>query len=377
MDNVVPCCGTCNNMKNSMSLECFKMQIANIYKKSVLHESINYNDPRTNIITMLTQSNIKCHTYKPLRLVKEPSYYCSQIYNGTITDVSNMKIKIEFVESSNKIPFSIWQFYRRYISSFRKQKGSTLVGRRVYMLVKDEITNNYLGIISLSSDIKYLKARDAYIGWKCKESLVNGKLNYIMNISTCVSTQPFGYNYNGGKLLTSLVFSKEVLTHIKEKYNICIQGFTTMSLYGKSVQYDRIPYVKFIGYTSGSSLVNIPNDVAKYCKKYLRENNHSVPNDNLWCITKAFKQLSIPIEDFLKSCKKGIYFGYTHSNSKQFLHGKLHDEPNSIETAPAVNAIYNWWLTRWAKQRYSHLQKNNRIKKYSECMDEIMQQIQN
>jgi hypothetical protein len=371
--NIVPCCKTCNSMKNDLSIECFKSKIHNIYKKFVLQENINYDDPKTLLLTLLTQQNYKICTFKPIRMIKTHAYYQSKIFNGII---SNIDIGLKFVDSSQKLDYSMWQYYRRYISSFRKKDTSQLVGKQIYIIVKDNKTDTCLGIISLSSDLKYLKARDNHIGWNSKEYLTNKKINYILNISTCVSTQPFGFNYNGGKLLTSLVFSKEVIQHIKNKYGIFIQGFTTMSLYGKSIQYERLPCVKFVGYTNGSSLTNISQNVVDYCKYYLEENNISSTRDNLWAVTKTLKHLNIPVEDFLKSNKKGIYFGYTHKNSKDFLNGKLNDEPNSLEHAKTIKEIYYWWLERWGKQRFEHLKNTNRVKTYDECMKDITAQIE-
>jgi hypothetical protein len=375
-NNVVPCCKTCNKMKNILSVECFKSKIICMYKTLIQNIKVDYIDPKTKILNMISLHNLKICEYSPLRMYKDHDYYINKISIGNPVNIFNMKLELEFIDSkTDKLKYSIWQYYRRYISSFKKKKNSSLVGRQIYILVKDGNTETYLGIISLSSDLKYLKNRDNYIGWNSKEYLTNNKINCIMNISTCVSTQPFGYNFNGGKLLTSLVFSKEVLQHIRDKYDIYIQGFTTMSLYGKSIQYDRLKCLKFVGYTHGSSLTNIPNDVIQYCKEYLKKENINCPNDNLWCITKAFKRLKIPVEDFLKSNHKGIYFGYTHKDSKPFLQGKTFIEPNSVDSADNISEIYTWWLNRWAKNRYNHLYEHNRLKKYDDCVRVIKEQI--
>lgn len=371
-ENIVPCCKTCNSMKNDLSIDYFKSKIRNIYTKFIKNEEINYNDPKTKLLTLLSTHNYKICNFKPIRMVRDNQYYLNKLFNGNIQDI---KIKLKFIDSSNKLEFSIWQYYRRYISSFRKKYNSRLVGKQIYILVNDEITDTYLGIISLSSDLKYLKARDKFIGWNTKDYLTNNKLNYLMNISTCVSTQPFGFNYNGGKLLASLVFSKEVVSHIKKKYNINIQGFTTMSLYGKSIQYERLNSIKLVGYTNGSSLTNISSDVINYCKYYLQENKITVPNDNLWIVTKTLKKLNISVEDFLKSNKKGIYFGFTHPDSKDFLTGKIDTEPNTIEGSKTAQEIYEWWVQRWGTQRYEHLSKTGRLKTYEECVEDINSQL--
>jgi hypothetical protein len=84
-----------------------------------------------------------------------------------------------------------------------------------------------------------------------------------MNLSTCVGLQPFAFNYNGGKLLVKLAFSKEVMDKFYEKYNEQLLGIITTGLYGKSIQYDRLKELKFIGYTSGNSVYKSLQYLAK------------------------------------------------------------------------------------------------------------------
>lgn len=371
--NIVPCCKTCNIMKNDLHIECFKFKIKNIYNYFILKKNVSYDSPKCKLLNLMVDKNYKLTKYKPLKMIRDEEFYLNKIFRGDINDVKNIKLSIEIVDS-NDDNYSIWQFYRRYISSFKKKSSSTLVGRKIYILIKDDATQTYLGIISLSSDIKYLKARDNFIGWDSKKALLSNKLNYIMNISTCVSTQPFGHNFNGGKLLTNIVFSKEVLTAIKDKYNTTLQGYTTMSLYGKSIQYDRLKRIKFVGYTSGSSISNIPEEIITFCKTLQPENKDKL-NDNLWLLTNTFKKFDLPVEDFLKTHQKGIYFGYTHKDSKQFLNNEIECPPNSIDAAPSLYHIFNEWLQRWAIKRDMHLHKTNRVKSFDECKSDIMNQL--
>ena len=44
--------------------------------------------------------------------------------------------------------------------------------------------------------------RDNHIGWDEQQRLKN--LKHLAVVSTCVSTQPLGYNFLGGKLLATL-----------------------------------------------------------------------------------------------------------------------------------------------------------------------------
>ena len=372
-NNIVPCCKTCNIMKNDLSVDMFKSKIRNIYSKFILGKKVTYNDDKTKMLKLLTNKNISVSDYQSARLIKNPTFYINKIYDCS-TSINNFQLKLEFVNSTTKIPFSIWKFYRRYISSFRRLKKSKIVGRRLYILVKDLYTDKYVGIIALSSDIKHIKPRDEFIGWD-NSCITNGRLQHLFNISTCVPTQPFGYNYNGGKLLTSLVFSKEVYQKIYETYGIYPQGFTTFGLYGKAIQYDRLPCIKFLGYTHGTSTANIGGEVNELSKSILIKNGYDTYTDKLYNVKKALRLLHIPIEDYLQSNKKGVYFGFTHTDSKKYLTLRSDVPPNPLENAKNINEIAQWWKQRWALKRHKHLEKCNRLKTYSDCVDDIFREI--
>jgi len=366
IDNVVPCCKTCNLLKGTLSTLQFKQKLKNIYNNCVLNERPDYElDPKNKLISLLSKNNIKITEFPQLKLSNPIEYYENLIFKGSMNDITKMKIKLVFVDSKNKELFEIWQYYRKTISSFKTKKGHCLFGKRIYILVKDEISNKYLGILSLSSDIKFLGARDDFIGWKKHQQFTLKKLDHLVNITTCVSTQPFGFNFNGGKLLTTLAFSKEVLEFYYEKYNTHILGITTMSLYGKSVQYDRLKCIKYMGMTKGNSLKNVPQEAIYFAKQYLKENDLLPPSlnkNNMWALKKCLNKLHIPVEDVLKSTPKGIYFGYTSTDSKEFLLSDGNNIPNPIIEAKTCNEIFDWWKERWANQRFAHLEKNNKLK---------------
>lgn len=363
--NVVPCCKTCNSLKGTLTLLQFKQKLKNIYNNYVIKKKPDYeSNPKNKLISLLSKNNIKITEFPQLKLSKPTEYYENLIFKGNMDDVMNMKIKLVFINSKNKELFEIWQYYRKTISSFKTKKGHCLFGKRIYILVQDEISNKYLGILSLSSDIKFLGARDNFIGWKKHQQFTLKKLDNLVNITTCVSTQPFGFNFNGGKLLTTLAFSKEVLDFYYEKYNTHILGITTMSLYGKSVQYDRLKCIKFVGMTKGNSLKNIPQEAIEFAKQHLKENEllpASLNKNNMWALKKCLNKLQIPVEDVLKSTPKGIYFGYTSPESKEFLTSDATAIPNPISHAKTCNEIFDWWKKRWAEQRFNHLTKNNKL----------------
>lgn len=360
--NIVPCCYSCNIMKNILSVEEFFHHLLKIYKHSILKEVDNDEDFQT------IQDKIKslCKNVKTMqheKFYKNDEFYQNLTYNSiSFDDISNIKIQLEFVENDKQM--DIWNYYRKNVSSLKKNIGAKLIGRQIYILVKDSITNKYLGIISLSSDAYSYEKRDEYIQWsnedKCK------KLKYIMNMSTCVPLQPFGFNFTGGKLLAMLAFSKEIQEYYFNKYKEPLLGITTTSLYGKSIQYDKLKELTFIGYTKGNSVKDVPSEVTNICNQYLKfEYGYNYKLAKKFIILQsAFDKLGISKEEILTSNPKGIYFGFTSDKSKDFLSGKINDIPNISNDEKILNCdqIFTKWLNKYAKNRFKSLTENNNLK---------------
>lgn len=355
--NIVPCCSTCNYMKSNLSVGNFFGQLLSIYNFYVLNIE-------TNELSLPEQIMNICKTVKPIKpekFLKNPEYYENLVYNcNNLDELYNIKIEIEFVR--DKKQKDIWNYFRKNVSSLNKQDNAKQYGRQIYMLIKDSSTQKYLGIMSLNSDLQSLELRDKAINWDFKNRIEN--LDYLMNISTCVPLQPFGFNFNGGKLLASLAFSKEVLTYFYSSYNHELLGLTTTSLYGKSIQYDRLECLKYVGLTKGNSVKDIPSEVVKLCANYLKhEYNQEYPSRKKYIILQsAFNKLGLSKEDLLRSNQKGIYFGFTHKKSQDFLLGKIKTIPNVRESAKTAKEIFQWWLDRWATQRFYNLEKKKQLK---------------
>jgi len=360
--NIVPCCYSCNVMKNILSADEFFHHLLKIYKHSILKEV----DNEDNFVTIQDKIKYLCKNVKSLpheKFFKDDSFYKELIYNSiSFDEVSNIKIKLEFVENDKQI--DIWNYYRKNVSSLKKNIGAKLIGRQIYILVKDLTTNKYLGIISLCSDAYSYEKREEYIQWSNEEKTL--KLKYIMNMSTCVPLQPFGFNFTGGKLLTMLAFSKEVQDYYYNKYNEPLLGITTTALYGKSIQYDKLKELTFIGYTKGNSVKDIPPEVTKICNDYLKfEYGYNYKLAKKFIILQsAFDKLGISKEDILSSNPKGIYFGFTSDKSKDFLRGKSKEIPvlHNDTKIQSCDSIFTKWLQKYAKNRFISLTNKNNLK---------------
>ena len=76
-----------------------------------------------------------------------------------------------------------------------------------------------------------------------------------------VPSQPFGYNYLGGKLLAAICCSHKIREILNDKYGMNLCLFETTSLYGNSKlssQYDGMkPYLRYKGLTDRDWETNI------------------------------------------------------------------------------------------------------------------------
>jgi len=133
------------------------------------------------------------------------------------------------------------------------------MGKRINMVVKNH--GKIVGFIRFSSPVLSIKPRNNYFGNKLKAGDVNP---YMLNGSVIVCVQPFGYNFNGGKLLTYLCISNE-MTEIIRKILPEYCFFETTSLRGEnkqSSQYDGMePYLRKNGLTSSRQLSFPTNDI--------------------------------------------------------------------------------------------------------------------
>jgi len=358
INNCVSCCKTCNVMKlNFSEREFLQKCLAIVCKKNNIIYKPDISIEKEKMIQLfqnmklIKETDNNDFTYK-----QEPSYYKSLIWNGNLDDINKIKIKLVFA-CANTILMDIWYYYRNNISSLGFQQTSHLAGRQIYILVKDEITEKYLGIISLNSDIPNLEDRDDKIGWTYEQRIINKKINYLMNLSTCVPLQPFGFNFTGGKLLTKLVFTKEVQEYYQNKYKNPLLGITTTGFYGKSIQYDRLKEIKFVGYTKGFSTFKIPTEVINKSREYLLIKGIKYSR-KMHIITKVLSDLGLDRKDYMSDTYKGIYFGYCHPQAQDFLCEKITELKSFV--GKTTNTIFTEWLPQ-ATKRYNHLLNINNI----------------
>jgi len=291
--------------------------------------------------------------------------------NLTIKEIENLKPKI--IIASNEFELDEWLNIRLFVSSFSFQMNP---GRLIKYLIIDENTNKYLGISSLGSDVTSISTRDEHIGWDKKNKFEEGKLNSTAIGTTIVPTQPFGYNFLGGKLIASLLCIKKIREDWKNFYNSVLVGITTTSLYGQGSMYNGIPFWKSLGETRGKMFIIPDDEYYDVWHQWLKENasdeyNKIVNNESIngpvtgikqKILILIMKKLNIKYADYTHGYKRGVYFAPLYENYKEFLTSKINETELVLnkKLEGDLNSILNWWKPK-AINRYLKLYNENRI----------------
>ena len=150
-----------------------------------------------------------------------------------------------------------WASYLDIISSHNNLSSP---GKSLRFGVLEKNTNKWVGFIRLGSPTIMMKPRNVMLGevfTNTPEGAKSFNNTTIMGF-VIVPSQPFGYNYLGGKLLAAICCSHEVRNLLNDKYKMNTCLFDTTSLYGSSKsssQYDGMkPYLRFKGLTDSDFL---------------------------------------------------------------------------------------------------------------------------
>jgi len=306
-----------------------------------------------------------------------------QLQMWTPTDLSDKEKTIQEIQDLEPIvehttDNETWTLLRQGISSMEFVANP---GRNQKYFVKDKKTNKYLGVICMGSDVVSIKVRDAFLGWTKENKLDDAKLQHTAIGTSIIATQPLGYNFLGGKLVSALVTCSTIRNKWKEAYDQTLAGITTTALYGVHSQYNGIPHWKTLGETAGQ--INLKPDDSIYLvwNQWLKENhpeehhkavNATGPKNNV--INRIFKHLGMKAKDYQHGFKRGVYFADLYENGKEFFRSNIDEKDLIMKEKYQLDydRIINWWKPK-AIRRYEKLHSENRLKPeqlfYSDIMD--------
>ena len=297
----------------------------------------------------------------------------------TIQEINDMEPIVEYTQDNAK-----WTLLRQGISSMEFVANP---GRNIKFYVKDKVSNKYLGVICMGSDVTSLGSRDEYIGWTRDNKFKDGKLNHTAIGTSIIATQPLGYNFLGGKLVSALVTCSTIRNKWQEMYDETLVGATTTALYGIHSQYNGIPHWKTLGETKGKISIK-PDDSAydvwhqwlkdnkteKYEKLVeLRPNGQPQTGIKQKIIQMIYQELGIKRAKYEHGFKRGAYYADIYENGRPFLRNEINEDELVMKEKYKLDydRIINWWKPK-AIRRYEKLHKENRLKPESLFYSDII-----
>ena len=181
----------------------------------------------------------------------------SEFFNLFNMHPNDMNFEVHIVDTNPKTAskYNQWLYSETLNLTASNPIEEAIPGRTHKWIVVETNTDKVVGVVRFGSPTINSKPRNNYFGKVLPLSDINA--HFVMGFNI-VPTQPFGYNYLGGKLLALLACSKELKQQFDDKYGTDLKYFETTSLYGttKGVSmYDGLkPFLRHIGDTESNFL---------------------------------------------------------------------------------------------------------------------------
>ena len=270
---------------------------------------------------------------------------------------------------------------------------SSIPGKQMLWLVKEKNTGMVMGMIRFGSPTINSRPRNEWLGkpldTMSPEVMSRFNKSVIMGFNI-VPTQPFGFNYLGGKLLAAICCSHTVREALNKKYDANICMFETTSLYGSSKSssmYDGMkPILRFNGLTDSNFAPLINDDNFRKLNDWFRERNGGeflVPADASSRKLKTQTKMASIIKSSLKQhdegayakfCqtfldakgltekKRSFYSTYGYENVPDFLNLKTDTLVKKDNFARfELENLTEWWRKK-AGKRYESLKSDGRLR---------------
>jgi hypothetical protein len=294
----------------------------------------------------------------------------------TIKEIENLNPTIVHVESESPLE-NDWLLLRVFCHTMEYAQTP---GRFIKLLITDGNVDNprYLGAVSISSDVIVITDRDDYIGWTADNKLKDKRLVHSAIGSCIMSTQPFGYNFLGGKLVAALITTSKTREIWKKLYNEELVGMTTTSLYGSYSMYNSLKWWHKCGSSTGKMMIKPDDSVYEGWHQWLKDNkteeynkamtqkegvNGPVTGAKNRVISMIFKELKIKTSDYTHGYERGVYYSCFYENTKEFLQNKITEKDLKLKELfkKDVQGVLDWWKPK-AIERYKKLHGEGNIK---------------
>jgi len=304
-------------------------------------------------------------------------------------DIHPDKMEFDIRLVGSRFPYGIQQEYYknllRAVSSHNNEDN--IPGRELRLMVYEKNTNKVVGFIRLQSPLINSKPRNEWLDKPPDLKIFNR--HAVMGFAI-VPSQPFGYNYLGGKLLALICVSHFVREKLNEVFEKDIALFETTSLYGSSSsssQYDGLkPFMRFKGLTESKFIPTLYSEAFHELHDHFTYLNNNTPLTDNKASSKKLKRQTKMIaiirnslkdknEEKLKEFndiiemafglteKKRFYISdYGYGNVREVLRG----DQNKLIRGQNWDKFYldniiSWWK-RKAGKRYEKLKQEGRFR---------------
>jgi len=304
----------------------------------------------------------------------------------TPTDITNVDLTVKELESLNPTIVHVtagsayeqdWLMLRLFCHTMEYAQTP---GRFIKLLITDGNVDNprYLGAVSISSDVIVITDRDDYIGWTADNKLKDKRLVHSAIGSCIMSTQPFGYNFLGGKLVAALITTSKTREIWKKLYDEELVGMTTTSLYGSYSMYNSLKWWHKCGSSTGKMMIKPDDSVYEVWHQWIKDNRTEQYNKAMTqkegvsgpvtgaktrVINMIFQTLGIKSSDYTHGYERGVYYSCFYENTKEFLQNKITEKDLKLKELfkKDVQGVLDWWKPK-AIERYKKLHGEDKIK---------------
>ena len=304
----------------------------------------------------------------------------------TPTDINDVDLTIKELESLNPTIVHVpagsayeqdWLMLRLFCHTMEYAQTP---GRFIKLLITDGNVDNprYLGAVSISSDVIVITDRDDYIGWTADNKLKDKRLVHSAIGSCIMSTQPFGYNFLGGKLVAALITTSKTREIWKKLYDEELVGMTTTSLYGSYSMYNSLKWWHKCGSSTGKMMIKPDDSVYEVWHQWIKDNRTEQYNKAMTqkegvsgpvtgaktrVINMIFQTLGIKSSDYTHGYERGVYYSCFYENTKEFLQNKMTEKDLKLKELfkKDVQGVLDWWKPK-AIERYKKLHGEDKIK---------------
>jgi hypothetical protein len=345
---------------------------------------------KTNLDNLKSMSVEEFTFYKKWDELKHGGYEksVSNFYNKTLrkiwtldgeTDpikrIECLDPEVVFV-GEDSVYYEDWNLLRIFCHTMEYNQNP---GRFLRFLIIDKTTKKYIGVLSIASDVISITDRDNYIGWTSDNRLKDKKLVYSAIGSCIMPTQPFGYNFLGGKLVACLATSDVIRKKWKDLYGQTLAGMTTTSLYGSYSMYNSLNrWWHKCGVSSGQMLIKPDQSCYDQWHKYVKQNmsdeyekamtqkegvNGPVTAAKLRVLSMIMESCGLRQKDYVHGFERGTYYSCFYENTREFLKNEISDDKLIVKPLfhNSIQNILDWWKPK-AIERYKRLKSENKLK---------------